>query len=151
MDGGSRSGTAYYLFDRDNRYLAGPEQSEDDVLSAIEARELPEGSQVLAVPQGWVVLQATSTNAGETVERDDPIARFYVLRDRVALSGSDIKDPNQGFNDLQQPDVEFRFTNRGKRAFQDVTREISQRGQSLALPGMSSQQVAQHFAVALDG
>ncbi|MBB4663367.1 protein translocase subunit SecD [Conexibacter arvalis] len=147
----SRSGTAYYLFDRDDRYLAGPEKSERDVLSAIERRELPEGSQLLEVPQGWVVLQATSTNAGQTVEPDDPIARFYVLRDNVALSGNDIKDPTQGFNDLQQPDVEFRFTNRGKDAFQRVTREISQRGQSLALPGMSSQAVAQHFAVALDG
>ena len=149
--GGSRTGSAYYLFDRDDRYLAGPEKNERDLLSAIDRTSLPEGAQVLEVPQGWVVLQATSSNAGQTVERDDPIARFYVLRDRVALSGSDIKDPTQGFNDLQQPDVEFRFTNRGKRAFQDVTREISQRGQSLALPGMSSQQVAQHFAVALDG
>jgi SecD/SecF fusion protein len=149
--GGSRSGSAYYLFDRDDRYLAGPEKTEEDLLSAIDRTSLPEGSQVMEVPQGWVVLQATSTNAGERVDPNDPIARFYVLRDRVALSGSDIKDPTQGFNDLQQPDVEFRFTNRGKDAFQNVTREISQRGQSLALPGMSSQAVAQHFAVALDG
>lgn len=149
--GGSRSGSSYYLFDRDDRWLAGPEKSEEDLLSAIDRTSLPEGSQVKEVPQGWVVLQATSTNAGERVDPNDPIARFYVLRDRVALSGSDIKDPTQGFNDLQQPDVEFRFTNRGKDAFQTVTREISQRGQSLALPGTSSQAVAQHFAVALDG
>lgn len=148
---GSRSGTAYYLFDRDNRYLAGPEKSERDLLSAIDRTSLPAGAQMFEVPQGWVVLQATTSDAGETIEIDDPAARFYVLRDDVALSGSDIKDPAQGFNDLQQPDVEFRFTNRGKQAFQDVTREISQRGQSLALPGTSSQAVAQHFAVALDG
>jgi SecD/SecF fusion protein len=148
---GSRSGTAYYLFDRGNRYLAGPEKSEADLLSAIGRRTLPAGAQVLGVPQGWVVLQATSRDAGETIQTNDPAARFYVLRDAVALSGSDIRDPSQGFNDLQQPDVQFRFTSRGKKAFQNVTREISQRGQSLALPGTSSQAVAQHFAVALDG
>lgn len=148
---GSRSGSAYYLFDRDHRYLAGPEKSERDLLSAIDRTTLPPGSEVLSVPQGWVVLQATSRGAGETIETGDPVARFYVLKDDVALSGSDIRDPAQGFNDVQQPDVEFRFTNRGKKAFQQVTREISQRGQNLALPGTNAATVAQHFAVALDG
>lgn len=150
---GSRSGSAFYAFDRDHRYLAGPEKSERDLASAIDSRAttLPPGTEVLEVPQGWVVLQAVTRGAGERIEIGDPAARFYVLRDDVALSGSDIKDPAQGFNQSQQPDVEFRFTNRGKQAFQDVTREISQRGQSLALPGTSPQAVAQHFAVALDG
>lgn len=148
---GSRTGTAYYLFDRDHRYLAGPEKSERDLLSAIDRTTLPAGAEVVEVPQGWVVLQAVTRGAGETIETSDPAARFYVLRDNVALSGSDIKDPTQGFNQSQQPDVEFRFTNKGKQAFQDVTREISQRGQNLALPGTTSDSVAQHFAVALDG
>ena len=148
---GSRSGSAYYLFDRDHRYLAGPEKSERDLIAALpnRATALPPGSEVLTVPQGWVVLQSTTTDSGERVETSDPAARFYVLRDDVALSGSDIKDPQQGFNQSQQPDVEFRFTNRGKEAFQNVTRAISQRGQDLALPG--AQNTAQHFAVALDG
>ncbi len=148
---GSRSGSAYYLFDRDHRYLAGPEKSEADLIAALPNRQtsLPAGSEVLTVPQGWVVLQSTTTDSGERVEASDPLARFYVLRDDVALSGSDVKDPQQGFNQSQQPDVEFRFTNRGKQAFQDVTRAISQRGQDLALPG--AQNTAQHFAVALDG
>jgi SecD/SecF fusion protein len=150
---GSRKGTAFYAFDRDHRYLAGPEESERDLISAIDGRAtaLPAGTEVVQVPQGWVVLQAVTRNAGETIETNDPAARFYVLRDDVALSGSDIKDPAQGFNQSQQPDVEFRFTNRGKTAFQDVTRTISQRGQSLALPGTTAAAVAQHFAVALDG
>ena len=58
------------------------------------------------------------------------------LRDKIALSGKDIKDPQQGFNELQQPDVEFRFTDAGKTAFHNVTREISQRGTELRLPGV---------------
>ena len=80
-----------------------------------------------------------------------PAARFYVLRDNVALTGKDITDPQQGFNENQQPDVEFRFTDAGKTAFHDVTRTISQRGTNLRLPGVNPQAVLQHFAVALDG
>jgi SecD/SecF fusion protein len=83
---------------------------------------------VLAVPQGYVVLEAAARSAKEDVAPSDSRARFYVLRDRVALSGKDIKDPQQGFNttNANQPDVEFRFTNAGKTAFHDVTRLISQ-------------------------
>ena len=148
---GSRLGDAYYLFDRDQRYLAGPERSRDDLLSAIDRSSLPAGSEVLAVPQGYVVLQAVAQDDNARVDARDPTARFYVLRDRVSLSGRDIKDPQQGFNELQQPDVEFRFTSDGKEAFHNVTREISERGTELRLPGVDPRAVLQHFAVALDG
>ncbi len=149
--GASRRGSAYYLFDRQHRYLAGPERLRADLLSAIDRRSLPAGSEVLAVPQGYVVLQAAAARAADRVPLDDPSARFYVLRDRVALSGKDIKDPQQGFNEQSLPDVEFRFTDAGKKAFHNVTREISQRGTTLTLPGVNAQSVLQHFAVALDG
>jgi SecD/SecF fusion protein len=148
---GSRIGEAFYLFDRDHRYLAGPERSRDDLLTAIDRASFPEGSEVLAVPQGYVVLQAVAADDNARVEARDPSARFYVLRDRVALSGNDIRDPQQGFNELQQPDVEFRFTSDGKEAFHNVTREISERGTELRLPGVDPRAVLQHFAVALDG
>src|SRR5215218_6791087 len=149
--GASRRGSAYYLFDRQHRYLAGPERLREDLLSAIDRTSLPAGSEVIAVPQGYVVLQAAAATANDRVPIDDPTARFYVLRDRVALSGRDIKDPSQGFNETNQPDVQFRFTGAGKTAFHDVTREISQRGTTLTLPGVNPQTVLQHFAVALDG
>ena len=41
---GSRLGSAYYLFDRDHRYLAGPERSRADLLSALD-RTTPAGRQ----------------------------------------------------------------------------------------------------------
>jgi SecD/SecF fusion protein len=148
---GSRLGSAYYLFDRDHRYLAGPERSREDLLSAIDRTSPPAGSEVLAVPQGFVVLQAAAASANDRVAIDDPTARFYVLRDKVALSGKDLKDPQQGFTETNSPDVEFRFTGAGKEAFHDVTREISERGTTLTLPGVNPQTVLQHFAVALDG
>lgn len=149
--GGSRRGPAYYLFDAQHRYLAGPERSQKDLLSAIDKRALPKGSGVIAVPQGWVVLQAVASSANAKVATGDPTARFYVLKDRVALSGQDIKDPQQGFNPQQQPDVEFQFNSAGKKAFHDTTRTIAQRGLHLQLPGVAPQSVLQHFAVALDG
>jgi SecD/SecF fusion protein len=148
---GSRFGPAYYLFDRDHRYLAGPERSRDDLLSAIDRTSVPAGSETIAVPQGYVVLQAVAATANDQVPIDDPTARFYVLRDRIALSGKDIKDPQQAFNEIQEPDVQFNFTDNGKHAFHDVTREISQRGTELRLPGVDPRVVLQHFAVALDG
>jgi SecD/SecF fusion protein len=147
---GSRLGSAYYLFDRDHAYLAGPERSSADLLSAIDRTSLPAGSKVLAVPQGFVVVQAVSATADDA-PIDDATSRFYVLRDRVALSGADIKDPQQGFNQNNQPDVEFRFTDDGKTAFHDVTRTIAQRGTALRLPGVDPSAVLQHFAVVLDG
>src|SRR5215213_3834329 len=149
--GASRRGSAYYLFDREHRYLAGPERLREDLLSAIDRTSLPADSQVLTVPQGYVVLQAAAATANDRVPIDDPTARFYVLRDQVALSGRDIKDPQQGFNETNSPDVEFRFTNTGKHAFHDVTREIAERGTTLTLPGINPETVLQHFAVALDG
>jgi SecD/SecF fusion protein len=149
--GASRRGAAYYLFDRLHRYLAGPERTRADLLDALDRRTLPAGSAVLTVPQGYVVLEAAAQTANDVVAIRDPAARFYVLRDHVALSGKDIKDPQQGFNELQQPDVEFRFTDTGKKAFHEVTREIAQRGTTLTLPGVNPQSVRQHFAVALDG
>ncbi len=148
---GSRLGSAYYLFDRQHRYLAGPERSRADLLSAIDKTSLPADGEVLAVPQGYVVVQAAAHTATDQVPIEDSTARFYVLRDRVALSGKDIKDPQQGFNEVNQPDIEFRFTDVGKSAFHDVTREIAQRGTELRLPGTDPRAVLQHFAVVLDG
>jgi SecD/SecF fusion protein len=149
--GASRRGVAYYLFDRAHRLQAGPERLRADLLDAINRTRLPAGSVVLSVPQGYVVLQAAAQTASAQVDPRDPTARFYALRDRVALSGKDIKDPQQNFNELNQPDVAFRFTDAGKTAFHDVTREIAHRGLSLRLPGVNPQAVLQHFAVALDG
>jgi len=148
---GSRLGPAYYLFDRNHQYLAGPEQRYGDLLSAIGRARLPVGSTVLTVPQGYVVLEAVAATANARFAIGSPAARFYVLRDNVALTGKDIRDPQQGFNENQQPDVEFRFTDAGKTAFHDITRTISLRGADLHLPGVNPQTVLQHFAVALDG
>jgi SecD/SecF fusion protein len=152
---GSRLGSAYYLFDSEHRWLAGPEVSRSDLISAVGKRGIRSSDLVRTIPRGFVVLQAVDQANGkrsQQLKTGDPSARFYVLRDDVALSGKDLKDPKQGFNSTTNaPDVEFQFTGHGKKAFHATTRAISQRGASLRLPGVAPQSVLQHFAVALDG
>ena len=52
-----------------------------------------------------------------------------MLKDRPALSGDDIKNPEQNFDPTtNQPNVTFDFTDEGRTAFQDVTRTIAAAG-----------------------
>ncbi|WP_354702308.1 Protein translocase subunit SecD [Paraconexibacter sp. AEG42_29] len=81
---------------------------------------------------------------------------FYVLNDSFALRGTDIKDPEQNFDQqTQAPNVTFNFTDAGRKKWQKTTREIAQRGSSLiansdGAPLTDPQQKYQHFAIVLD-
>jgi len=143
----------FFLFatSPDHRLLAGPDDNQKDLLSEVGGGQ-PPTSQILVVQPGTTVLQAVDRNAKKQIAFGDPAARFYVLNDSVALFGRDVKNPHQGNNQQSAPDVEFSFTDKGKKEFHDVTRTIAQRGAQLNLlqHPASPQQVAQHFAVALD-
>jgi SecD/SecF fusion protein len=76
--------------------------------------------------------------------------RFWVIEDNPALSGTDIKNPEQNFDETRQPVVTFNFTDKGRTAFHDITREISQRGVDNALPTDIPSNASQHFAIVLD-
>ena len=144
----SSSGKTYYLFEKgSNAYVAGPEQSERDLLSLDQAREVPKDKQtILTVPVGYVVVQdQPQTDADGNVVADAP-ARFFVLRDSPSLTGDDIKDPEQNFDpQSNQPNVTFNFTDKGRKAFQEITRDISIRG----VESGTGQPYA--FAIVLDG
>jgi SecD/SecF fusion protein len=107
----------------------------------------PSKQQVLAVPQGTVVLQAVPASFANPPSPSAPSTQFYVLKDHVALFGNDITNPQQSTDSSGQPDVSFGFTSRGKNAFQSVTANIAKRGQLISGAGQS---YYQHFAVALD-
>ena len=147
----SRIGSQYWLFDSTGKVLiSGPDSSTKDLYSELPGQKQPAGSKLLTVPQGTVVLRAVYR--GNSAPKLATKARWYVLRDKVALLGKDIKNPKQGIdqnNAAGGPDVEFQFTDKGQQAFQDVTRTIAQRGQGLAVFYPQSPPV-QHFAVALD-
>jgi SecD/SecF fusion protein len=126
-------------------YTTSREQAVKHLASQLPPGVSPTDGQVLIVQQGTVVLQATNPIPGKTVKF--PVARFYVLMDNVALSGSDVTNPRASTDTGGTPDVQFGFDSAGKTAFQNVTDQIAHRGQDVSTIG---QQLNQHFAVALD-
>jgi SecD/SecF fusion protein len=150
----SRRGPQFWLFGPkpDHKLIAGPEDTQKDLIDAAPGGRRPRNSEILIVQQGTAVMQASDRSAKQPTPFNSPAARFYVLNDNVALFGSDIKDPKQETDQQQggQPDVTFKFTNKGKKEFHDVTRIISQRGQQLLDLQGPNGPALQHFAVALD-
>lgn len=120
------TGTQYYLVDRAReRVLRGPEQQRDDLTSDDPA---PRGSSVVEVQEGTKLVRA------ETPPNGSPPDRWFVLNDDPGLLGTEIENPEQNFDQgaggTGQPIVTFDFTDEGRRKWQQVTREIAQRGQS---------------------
>jgi SecD/SecF fusion protein len=126
-------------------YTTSHEQAVRHLGSQLPPGVSPSDGQVLIVQQGTVVLHATNPIPGQTVKFPD--ARFYVLMDNVALSGSDVTNPRASTDQAGNPDVRFDFNPAGKAAFQNVTDQIAHRGQDVSTIG---QQLNQHFAVTLD-
>ncbi len=144
----------FYLFSRKqpHRLIAGPEASEKDLYISPTGKVRPHNGIVVEIPVGTVLVSEQPTdNSGKTDQTAEP--GWYAIKDNPALSGTDITDPKQGFDQFNQPNVTFGFTDKGRTAFQDVTRAIAQRGQSQAIGAVTSQQAASlsgHFSVVLD-
>jgi SecD/SecF fusion protein len=164
----SRDGPEYYIFGKPKSaacttfarahhitplvgqpcYLAGPEDTKSSLKDDLQAEHLSlSDGQVLTVQQGWVVDEAAYPHYGHQPPPYDPTAQFFVLRDRVALFGNNITNPQQTTDQVGQPDVSFGFNGPGGNAFQNVTAEIAKRGELVS--GLGSK-LFQHFAVALD-
>jgi SecD/SecF fusion protein len=141
----------YYLFDSDQAMLAGPEESREALREAVENGPVPEDAETLVVPQGTTVVQAERP---PNLPEDAPFDRWYALQDCPALTGTDVRNPEQNFDSgpggTGQPIVTMEFTGEGREKFQDVTRQIAQRGQEAALPGTPPDAARQHFAIVLD-
>lgn len=120
-------------------YRSGPDTSR----RALHARA---GDRVLAVPQGTVVVAATSTT-GASADYRDPTARFFVLRDHVALLGAQLTGAHAATSNGQSV-INVTFTQRGAKALQDLTATVAHRGQRLST---AANPEFQHFAVILDG
>ncbi len=158
----STSRPRFYLFSDEKRpaseakrppeLIAGPEFTEKDLYVKPTGEERAHKGTVVEVPPGTVVVsERPSDRDGQVIENAEP--GWYALRDRPALSGLDITNPKQEFDQFNQPNVSFSFTDDGQKAFQEVTRRIAQRGAASAI-GPSSEQSAEktsgRFAVVLD-
>ena len=116
-------------------------------LKALEGGGPPAGSRVIRVPQGVVIVQAErAPNQPDTVER------YFVIEDDSELSGSDIKNPEQNFDQrTNEPIVTMDFTDNGRQAFASATKREAERGSRILLPpGTPKEQAFQRFAITLD-
>ncbi len=149
------SGPQYYLFNsQTHAWIAGPSEVERDLFSELPGQKQPPNTEVLTVPQGTLVVQQEA-QAGQEQTDDPNAAAWFVIRDRPALSGTDIKDPKASFDQFDQPNVTFSFTDQGREEFSDVTKAIAQRGLQNAPPGVAgnsqlADQYSGHFAIVLD-
>jgi SecD/SecF fusion protein len=129
--------------------LSGPDDTINDLESGLPPGVSASEGQILSVPRGWTVLEAISSNGyAKQLPFSNPSAQFFVLKDDVALRGSDITNPQQSSDpNTGEPNVTFGFSSKGKTQFQNVTAAIARRGSLVSGLG---QPLNQHFAVALD-
>jgi SecD/SecF fusion protein len=151
FDGGPSQAAAkprYYAFNKKTHAPYAGGQTFDSQKAAEEALNPAQKAnvEVVEVPAGVLVLRDQKADA-----KSPPPDRWWVLRDRPGLSGTDIKNPEQGFDQSvnNEPNVTFNFTSKGRKAFHDITRTVAQRGQDNALGG-NPVSTSQHFAIALD-
>jgi SecD/SecF fusion protein len=110
----------------------------------------PAGAEAIKVNNGILVVRAEAPTKkdGSPGPKQDS---WWVLRDDPGLSGKDIKNPEQNFDQqTNSPIVTFDFTGLGRRQFQKVTRDVAERGADNALPSSNPIDASQHFAIVLD-
>src|SRR3954470_3234136 len=153
----THTGPQYYLFNaQTHAWIAGPTDTQRDLFSELPGQKQPANTEVIAVPQGTIVVEKEGVNgAAAPTSPNDPTAQWFVIRDRPALSGTDITDPKASFDQFDQPNVTFSFTGQGREAFANTTRAIAQRGLQNAPPGAAGNSQAAdaysgHFAIVLD-
>jgi SecD/SecF fusion protein len=141
----------FYLVDtKAKKVLAGPGETRQDIAQEVQNRKIRRGpdQKILEIKQGNLVVRAQSPD--EKTKSN----LYYVMLDRPALSGTDIKNPEQNFDQgtggTGQPIVTFDFTSKGRGIWQKTTRAIAQRGQDNFIPGQDPQSAYQHFAIVLD-
>jgi SecD/SecF fusion protein len=149
------SGPQYYLFNsQTHAWIAGPTEAQRDLFAELPGQKQPPNTQILTVPQGTLVVQQEAQQ-GQEQTNDPNAAAWFVIKDRPALSGTDIKDPKASFDQFDQPNVTFNFSDKGRDEFSSVTKTIAERGLQNAPPGVAgnsqlADQYSGHFAIVLD-
>src|SRR4051794_19907898 len=139
----------YYAFDKVSKapFNNGQASNSEQDATADLTPSQKDRAEVVEVPAGVRVVRAQKPDA-----KAAPPDSWWVMRDRPALSGTDIKNPEQNFDQQggNQPIVTFDFTGKGRKAFHDITRKIAERGADNAPPGANADAASQHFAIVLD-
>jgi SecD/SecF fusion protein len=148
-------GSWYLLDTKHEKVLRGPEETEKNLYADNYKAPVGAKPQVVRVNPGTVLVQALPIQGrtGKVIQKSP--SSYYVIKDDPALTGADVKNPTQSFDEgaggTGAPNVTFDFTGHGQSVFQRVTKEIAHRGQEAQLPGVGREAALQHFAVVLDG
>jgi SecD/SecF fusion protein len=144
------AGPRFYAFDKISKkpFNNGlPDESREASLEGLSDAQKAR-AEVLSVKPGVLVLRDEKPSAKSPA----PDA-FWIIRDNPGLSGTDIKNPEQNFDQRagNEPIVTFDFSDKGRKAFQRITSEVAQRGADNANPlNPDPVQSSHHFAIALD-
>src|SRR5215213_1991704 len=144
------AGPRFYAFDKISKkpFNNGlPDESREAALEGLSDADKAR-AEVISVKPGVLVLRDEKPNA----KAPDPDA-FWIIRDDPGLSGTDIKNPEQNFDQRSgnEPIVTFDFSDKGRKAFQRITSQVAQRGADNANPlNPDPIQSSHHFAIALD-
>ncbi len=151
--GGCIYGSWFLLEPKHEKVLRGPEETEKNLFAEEKFKKGPNFKAVRINP-GTVLVRARAveTAAGKVTNKSPN--SWYVIKDDPVLTGADVKNPTQSFDEgaggTGAPNVTFGFTGHGQSVFQNVTKEIAHRGQEAQLPGVGKEAAQQHFAVVLD-
>ena len=128
--------------------LSGPDDNRNDLLSGLPTGVSASEGQILSCHAERSCFRRFKRTSPGHAERRRPNAQFFVLKDNVALRGSEITNPEQSSDpDSGEPDVTFGFTSKGQNEFQkSPPRSPTAATWSAGL----GQTYNQHFAVALD-
>src|SRR5215210_4809695 len=151
-DANNRASAAarFYAFDKVSKKPLNnglPDDSGEAALEGLDGTQR-ERAEVLEVKPGILVLRDEEPKA--TAPNPDS---WWIIQDNPGLSGTDIKNPEQNFDQQggNEPIVTFDFSDKGRKAFQRITSEIAQRGADNANPlNPSPDDNSHHFAIALD-
>ncbi len=153
------NGPTYYLFDKDTlEPLGDPSEKKQDLFLALPGRQAAPELEVVDGPAGddrGRPRSRRTTRPPTPTRRPAGTASYFVLRDRPALTGErDHRSARQNIDPTtNQPNVTFDFTDEGRTAFQNVTREIAQRGSEpvRSPPGTPVSSISSNDASALSG
>jgi SecD/SecF fusion protein len=143
----------WYLFGSHHQRCAGPEEARADLFAEKLPATCRTGTQVLKINPGTVIVRGEKPDINQKVPKNFNRG-WFVVNDNPALTGTDITDPKQEFDQGPggngAPIVTMNFTDHGRTQFHDVTRQIAQRGVTQQVPGQPAQNAFQHFAIVLD-
>jgi SecD/SecF fusion protein len=148
------AGPRFYAFNKVSKQPFENAQGLDSRQAALDAVDEKDraNAEIVEVPTGVLVIRDEKGPVGKDGKEPPAPDRWWAILDRPALSGTDLKNPEQNFDQRGggSPIVTFDFTDKGRKAFQEITRRIAQRGADNSLPGTPADAASQHFAIVLD-